>query len=66
MRCILEVVKGLEFLHGKGIVHVDIKHVNVLINLEYMVKLADFGLSQHLNSTEMVIHTTIFIILTFE
>jgi hypothetical protein len=41
-----EIGEGLEFLHSKGIVHRDLKSMNVLITVKKAVKLADFGLSR--------------------
>ncbi|XP_019164308.1 PREDICTED: mitogen-activated protein kinase kinase 10 [Ipomoea nil] len=40
------VLKGLKYLHGMNIVHGDIKPSNLLINSEWEVKIADFGVSR--------------------
>ncbi|CAI9090115.1 OLC1v1024808C1 [Oldenlandia corymbosa var. corymbosa] len=37
------VVEGLEYLHGNGIVHCDIKGANILLDRENGPKIADFG-----------------------
>jgi len=41
----LDVALGLEYLHGEGIVHGDLKGVNILVSPSRRACLADFGLA---------------------
>lgn len=38
-----ELMEGLKFLHGNGICHRDIKLENILLDDEYVLKIADLG-----------------------
>ena len=44
-RCFTEIMSGVEYLHGLGVVHCDIKLDKVLIDKQGTCKMADFGLA---------------------
>ena len=42
---------GLEYLHGHGVIHRDIKPENLIFDEHGYVRIADFGIAQHLSAT---------------
>jgi len=44
-RYILEILRGLDFAHSRGIIHRDIKPGNVLFMKDSKVKIVDWGLA---------------------
>ena len=40
-----QLIKAVYFMHNKGIVHKDLKLENILLDSQYNLVIADFGLS---------------------
>lgn len=45
-----QIFYGLDYCHGKGVLHRDIKTSNILLNNEGVLKLADFGLANFMST----------------
>lgn len=48
IRVLFQITKAVNYIHGKGIVHRDIKSGNVLLKAGLQIKLADFGFADFL------------------
>ncbi|CAN8232933.1 unnamed protein product [Cochlearia groenlandica] len=46
LKIAIETASALSFLHTSGIIHRDVKTTNILLDINYQVKVADFGLSR--------------------
>ncbi|MDX1947693.1 MAG: serine/threonine-protein kinase [Pirellulaceae bacterium] len=49
---ILQTARGLEYAHGKGLIHRDIKPGNILVTAQGIAKLSDLGLAGFLHDAE--------------
>ena len=48
LNCVLQAARGLQYAHGKGVVHRDIKPGNLLLDSEGNIKILDMGLARSL------------------
>ncbi|KAI9209037.1 kinase-like domain-containing protein, partial [Polychytrium aggregatum] len=60
LRLLYQVAAGMSYLHGKNIVHGDLKAANVLLDESYRAIVTDFGLSRtkHTSASAARVHST--------
>lgn len=58
IRCLKETATGLDFLHRKNVLHLDLKPHNILVDENWHVVLSDFGLSRVMQ-TQQTHQTTV-------
>ena len=54
----LSIIKRVQILHKKGIIHGDIKPENVLVGNDLDIKLIDFGFSEKVKNSNYIINNT--------
>jgi len=56
LQLIQGIAQGIHYLHGKNIVHMDLKPNNILLDANMNAKITDFGLSMMFidNQTEVM------------
>nr|WQM87025.1 serine/threonine protein kinase [Marseillevirus cajuinensis] len=54
-----QAAKGMHFLHSSGIVHRDLKSLNLLVDEKWVVKVSDFGMAAFLKNGEAGVGTVL-------
>jgi len=53
----VQLINGLEHCHAQGIIHRDLKPENLLLTLEHVLKISDFGLSNIVYTPDQLLRT---------
>jgi serine/threonine protein kinase len=53
LRIATDITNGMAFLHSKRIIHRDLKSTNILLDLNWRAKVADFGASRMLSDSTL-------------
>jgi len=52
-----QLMEGVSFMHGQGVVHRDLKPENLLLGSDFTLKLADFGFANIISTTQSLLFT---------
>ena len=55
VRIMTDVLSGLEYAHGEGVIHRDLKPANIMLTKRGQAVLTDFGIAQILGSTQVTV-----------
>ncbi|MGL6259084.1 protein kinase domain-containing protein [Vibrio sp. WXL210] len=56
---VYQVAGALEYVHSKGICHLDVKPANILVGQDDSVKLIDFGAAQYVGQSNQVVEASL-------
>jgi serine/threonine protein kinase len=54
---LLDAARALEFLHSKMLIHRDIKSPNMLLDVQFVCKIADFGMARQVGANMTIVGT---------
>ncbi|MEN8244086.1 MAG: protein kinase [Thermodesulfobacteriota bacterium] len=49
-----QIAEGLGYLHGRGVIHLDIKPENIMVTPDIQIKIIDFGLGRILGAADLL------------
>ncbi|MFP4459218.1 MAG: protein kinase domain-containing protein [Candidatus Zixiibacteriota bacterium] len=53
------MARGLAFAHNKGIIHRDLKPANIILSLDGVIKITDFGLCRPIHESDITQHSSL-------
>ncbi len=53
-RFVLQIAEGLDYMHGRDVIHLDIKPENIMVTPDDELKIIDFGLARIKNATDLL------------